>query len=66
MKIEGNGYTIETEDIKDSDKPQRMMAPIKVSIQTFRQTFRDLVPCKHCMRVLDKSDTTCPHCGEGQ
>jgi len=62
MKIEGNGYAIECDDIKDSDKPQRMMAPIKVSIQAFR----DLAPCKHCMHVIDKSDTTCTHCGEGQ
>lgn len=24
------------------------------------------VMCKHCVAVIKESDTTCPHCGEGQ
>ena len=90
MKHQGKGYTIEIADVKPSDKPQRMMPPIKVSMQTFFLPKEEPVNerksdgwdemvmagevshgfrihmCKSCPNVIRISDTTCPHCGEGQ
>ncbi|CAM0101523.1 hypothetical protein VPH209E381_0006 [Vibrio phage 209E38-1] len=62
MKHQGKGYTIEVEDVKPSDKAQRMMGEIKVTLDG---NF-GLAQCKRCMNIIRISDTTCTHCGEGQ